>query len=180
MKKVLLACACTALVISSSANAINIRGQAGEHYTNVQVGLGTESLGLATTANWSRSDDDGDVFGLGMGLNLPVGPLMATVGGKALYLQPENNDNGFAAAVGGGLRWRMTKSISLYGEGYYAPDSLTSGINSYYEATSGVRLRILRPLSVEAGYRYVKMEGKDGNKNNVVADGPYLGASVGF
>lgn len=180
MKKVLLACACSALFISTAANAISIHGQAGEHYTNVQVGLGTESTGLATTANWSRSDHDGDVFGLGLGVNLPVGPLMATVGGKALYLHPENNDNGYAAAVGGGLRWPMTQSISLYGEGYYAPDSLTSGVNSYYEATGGVRLSLFRPLSVDAGYRYVKMEGEDGNKNNVVADGPYLGASVSF
>ncbi|WP_159565315.1 YfaZ family outer membrane protein [Budvicia diplopodorum] len=180
MKKLLLAGACAAFFLSTAANAISVHGQAGEDYTNVQVGLGTESTGLAVTGNWSRSDHNGEVYGLGLGLNVPVGPLMATVGGKALYLNPENNDDDFAAAVGGGLRWPVTERISLYGEGYYAPDSLTTGSNSYYEATGGVRLDVFRPISVDAGYRYVKVEGEDGNRNSVVADGPYVGASVSF
>nr|VUD34956.1 outer membrane protein, YfaZ [Raoultella sp. NCTC 9187] len=47
--------------------------QAGEHYTNLGVGFGTESSGLAVTGNWMHSDNDGDAAGLGLGLNIPLG-----------------------------------------------------------------------------------------------------------
>lgn len=38
----------------------------------------------------------------------------------------------------------------------------------------------MRPLSIEAGYRYLNLEGKDGNKDSTIADGPYLGVSASF
>lgn len=107
------------LLISASANAISISGQAGKDYTNVGVGLGTESSGLALSGNWTHSDDDGDVAGLGLGLNLPVGPLLATVGGKGIYTNPNDGEEGYAAAVGGGLQWQIGDSFRLFGEYYY-------------------------------------------------------------
>lgn len=47
--------------------------------------MGTETTGLAVSGNWMHNDDDGDVAGLGTGLNIPLGPLLATVGGKGVY-----------------------------------------------------------------------------------------------
>ncbi|VTN10542.1 YfaZ precursor [Raoultella terrigena] len=38
----------------------------------------------------------------------------------------------------------------------------------------------MRPLSIEAGYRYLNLAGKDGNKDNTIADGPYVGVSASF
>jgi hypothetical protein len=32
-----------------------------------------------------HSDNDGDAAGLGLGLNIPLGPFLATVGGKGVY-----------------------------------------------------------------------------------------------
>ena len=64
MKKNAIAALMGMLLISASANAISISGQAGKDYTNVGVGLGTESSGLALSGNWTHSDDDGDVAGL--------------------------------------------------------------------------------------------------------------------
>ena len=46
MKKIVLGCACAALFSATAANAISIHGQAGEHYTNVEAGFGTDSSGL--------------------------------------------------------------------------------------------------------------------------------------
>src|SRR5699024_12344127 len=63
-----------------------------------------------------------------LGLNLPLGPLMATVGGKGVYTNPNYGDEGYAAAVGGGLQWKIGNSFRLFGEYYYSPDSLSSGI----------------------------------------------------
>ena len=180
MKKSLLLGFAGMLFVSASANAISINGQAGEDYTNLGFGMGTETTGLAVSGNWMHNDDDGDVAGLGLGLNIPLGPLLATVGGKGVYTNPNDGDEGYAAAVGGGLQWPIGDSIRLFGEYYYSPDSLSSGIDSYEEANAGARLTIMRPLSIEAGYRYVDLTGKEGHRDNAVADGPYVGVNASF
>ncbi|WP_251287523.1 YfaZ family outer membrane protein, partial [Escherichia coli] len=89
-------------------------------------------------------------------------------------------DEGYAAAVGGGLQWKIGNSFRLFGEYYYSPDSLSSGIQSYEEANAGARYTIMRPVSIEAGYRYLNLSGKDGNRDNAVADGPYVGGNASF
>lgn len=73
------------MMVSSAAHAISVTGEAGEHYTNLGVGFGTESTGTAVSGNWLHSDNDGDAAGLGTGLNIPLGPFLATVGGKGIY-----------------------------------------------------------------------------------------------
>mgnify|MGYP002678137881 CR=1 FL=1 len=160
MKKIALAGLAGMLLVSASVNAMSISGQAGKEYTNIGVGFGTETTGLA--------------------LNLPLGPLMATVGGKGVYTNPNYGDEGYAAAVGGGLQWKIGNSFRLFGEYYYSPDSLSSGIQSYEEANAGARYTIMRPVSIEAGYRYLNLSGKDGNRDNAVADGPYVGVNASF
>ncbi len=124
------------MMVSSAAHAISVTGEAGEHYTNLGVGFGTESTGLAVSGNWLHSDNDGDAAGLGLGLNIPLGPFLATVGGKGIYTNPKQGDEGYAAAVGGGLQWKIGDSFRLYGDYYYSPDSLSSGIDSYQKPTS--------------------------------------------
>ena len=180
MKKSIFASLAGMMFVSTAAHAISFSGQAGEHYTNLGVGFGTESTGLAVTGNWLHNDDDGDAAGLGLGLNIPLGPFLATVGGKGVYTNPNNGDEGYAAAVGGGLQWKIGDSFRLFGEYYYSPDSLSSGIDSYQEANAGARFTIMRPLSIEAGYRYLNLAGKDGNRDNAVADGPYVGVNASF
>ena len=167
MKKIALAGLAGMLLVSASVNAMSISGQAGKEYTNIGVGFGTESTGLALSGNWTHNDDDGDAAGVGLGLNLPLGPLMATVGGKGVYTNPNYGDEGYAAAVGGGLQWKIGNSFRLFGEYYYSPDSLSSGIQSYEEANAGARYTIMRPVSIEAGYRYLNLSGNDLTKLDV-------------
>lgn len=180
MNKTLTACAAGLLFVAGCANAISVSGEAGRHYTNVGVGLGTSTSGLGLSGNWMHSDHDGNVGSLGLSFSLPLGPLMATVGGKALYLNPEEGKNGGALAVGGGLQWAINRYFSLYGEGYFAPESLTSGVKAYNEAQGGLRWNVFRPLSVDVGYRYANVEGKEGKRDNTLADGPYLGVGLSF
>ena len=85
--------------------------------------MGTETSGLAMTGGWTHNDDDGDAASLGLGLNIPLGPFPATVGGKGIYTNPNDGDEGYAAAVGGGLQWKIGDSFGLFGEYYYSPDS---------------------------------------------------------
>ncbi|QCR35515.1 YfaZ family outer membrane protein [Nissabacter sp. SGAir0207] len=180
MKTTSLVLAATLLCSAATAQAISISGQAGQHYTSLGADFGADTAGLTTNLNWAHSDNDGDIAGIGLGLNVPLGPVMATVGGKALYLGPQDGDEGYALAVGGGLSLPMGRYFALYGEGYYAPDSLSSGVNDYAEANGGLRLNVIPLLSVDIGYRYMAMAGKDGHRDNVLADGPYLGAALHF
>ncbi len=180
MKKSILFGLMGMFLLPVAANAISISGQAGEEYTNIGVGFGTESTGLALSGNWAHNDDHGDIVGAALGLNIPLGPFMATAGGKGVYLSPNYGDDGYAAAVGGGLQWELGERFRLFGEYYYSPDSLSSGVKDYEEANAGGRFMIMRPLSVEAGYRYINLAGKDGNRDSAVADGPYVGVSANF
>lgn len=180
MKKIMLLGLSGLMFVSASASALSINGQAGKEYTNVGIGIGTESTGLAVSGNWAHNGDDGDAAGLGLGLNLPLGPFLATVGGKGIYTNPQDGKKGHAVAAGGGLQWKINHTFGLFGEYYYSPDSLSSGINSYQEANAGARFTIMRPLSIEAGYRYLDLAGKHGNRDNAIADGPYVGVSASF
>nr|WP_318384128.1 YfaZ family outer membrane protein [uncultured Enterobacter sp.] len=180
MKRIALITVTSLLFFSAAANALSVSGQAGEDYTNIGVGFGTETSGLALSGNWAHNDDRGDIAGLGLGLNIPLGPFLATVGGKGVYLNPNEGDEGYAAAVGGGLQWQIGESFRLFGEYYYSPDSLSSGVQDYAEANAGARLSLFRPLSIEAGYRYIGLAGKDGNRDSNVADGPYVGVNASF
>lgn len=168
------------LFATTSASAITISGQAGKNYTHVQMSSGTTSPGLGINGDWTHSDNDGDVASLGLGLNLPLGPFMGTVGGKGVYTNPKNSEEGYAVAVGGGLQWNIANTLGLFGEYYYSPDSLSSGIKSYEEASAGARWTILPPLAVEVGYRFLDLSGKNGHRDNTLADGLYVGASAGF
>lgn len=179
MKKIVIA-GLASLLVSGAASAVSFNGQVGKDYTNLGFGVGTESTGLALSGNWTRSEDDGDIAGLGLGFNIPLGPMMATVGGKGVYLNPDQGKDGYAAAVGGGLQWPIMDSLRLFGEYYYSPDSLSSGVKDYTEANAGARYNIMRPISIEAGYRYINLSGKEGKRDNAVADGPYVGVSASF
>lgn len=179
MKKIWAACAAGLLLVTGSASAISVSGEAGQHYTNLGFGMNTGSAGLSLTGNWARSDHNGNVGGLGLNFGVPLGPLTATLGGKALYFNPKDGKSGGALAVGGGLEWEINRYLSLHGEGYFAPESFTRGVKAYNEASGGLRWQF-RPLSVDVGYRYMQMEGKDGRRDNTLADGPYIGVGLSF
>lgn len=181
MQKFFAAGAVASLMFATaSVSAISVTSEVGKNYTNVGVGFGTTTPGLSLSGNWAYSDNDGNVAGLGVGYNIPVGPIMATVGAKALYMGPKDGDNGFATAVGGGLQLPVGSLFSLYGDYYYSPNALSSGVNSYTEANAGVRLTAIPLVTVSVGYRYMAMDGKDGNRDNVIIDGAYIGGAVNF
>lgn len=173
----LIATLCTTTTAYAS---VNLHGEAGEKFTNLSASFGDDDPGLTFNGNWAHSDDDGDIAGLGMGLNLPLGPVLFTVGGKAVYLNPQDGDEGYAVALGGGAQLPLGDFITLFGESYYSPDSLSSGVDDYLEANAGVRLRVIKSMNIEAGYRYIDMAGKNGHRDNKLADGAYAGVNFTF
>ncbi|KLN95900.1 YfaZ family outer membrane protein [Moellerella wisconsensis] len=180
MRKSLIAMAAAAMVCTGSAQAISLGAQVGEHYTEMNAGIGTQGSGLAFNGAWTRSDHNGQMGSLGATFGLPFGPVSAYVGGKALYLSPKDNKDGMALAAGAGLNWTVMPSLNIYGEAYGAPAGLTSGSDSYTETKVGARYTIFSPLSVDAGYRMIDVKGADHRPSNKIADGFYLGAGLSF
>lgn len=168
------------MLAAGSASAVTLHGEAGQNWTDLGVSFGANDPGLTFSGNWAHSEDDGNIGGLGLGLNLPLGPVLFTVGGKALYLSPEDGDDGYALAVGGGAQVPLGDHVTVFGDAYYSPDSLSSGVKEYVEANAGVRINIIPLMNVEAGYRYIEMAGKHGRRDNTLADGAYAGVNFNF
>ncbi|XPE48122.1 YfaZ family outer membrane protein [Shigella flexneri] len=72
--------------------------------------FGTESTGLALSGNWTHNDDDGDVAGVGLGLNPLSGHLMATVAGKGVYTNPNYGDERLCRSGRRWLQWKIGNS----------------------------------------------------------------------
>ncbi len=75
MKKSIFMALAGVMMVSSAAHAISVTGEAGEHYTNLGVGFGTESTGLAVSGNWLHSDNDGDAAGFRPGTQYSAGAV---------------------------------------------------------------------------------------------------------
>lgn len=176
----MLATGCLLLGTTAANAGVTLHGEAGEHYTNLAGSWNAASPGLTMSGNWAHSDNDGDVAGLGVGLNLPLGPVLVNMGGKALYLNPQDGDEGYAVAMGGGVQLPLGDHVTVFGEGWYSPDSLSSGVEDYKEANAGVRVRLIDSLEVEGGYRYMDMAAKHHGHDNVIADGAYAAVRYSF
>ena len=165
---------------SAACAAVNLHGEAGAEFTNLSASFVAGEPGMTFSSQWAHSDNDGDSVGLGMGYNFNLGPFLMTLGGKAVYLNPKDGDEGYAIAAGGGAELPLGQYFTFFGEGYYSPDSMSRGGEDYVEANAGVRLNVLPSLNIEAGYRYIDMAGKDGNRDNTLADGAYAGVNFRF
>ena len=165
-------------LVAAHSYAADLSAGAGSDYVFASGNVNAKGLGV--TADWLHSDDEGDVAALGLGIGLPLGPALATVGGKLVYLGPRHADDGAAAAFGGSLEIPMGTHFRMIGAAYYSPDSLSSGIKAYEEASLAVRFNATRMVGVEVGYRYMKTDGKDGDRDTTFANGAYGGVSLSF
>ena len=181
MKKFALTSGALALLaLAGSAQAIDGSINVGKRYTDLHVGLGTSTPGFALSGDWLRSEHDGNVESLGLGYNVAVGDIMLSPMVKAMATNPKDSKDGYAVAVGGGVHVPVTKMINIYGQYFYSPDSFSSHIDDYQEAAAGISFEPISLVDVSVGYKYMALNGKDSHKDNVVANGPYVGAALHF
>lgn len=98
---------------SAACAAVNLHGEVGAEFTNLSASFGAGEPGMTFSSQWAHSDNDGDSVGLGMGYNFNLGPFLMTTGGKAVYLNPKDGDEGYAIAAGGGAELPLV-SISRF------------------------------------------------------------------
>jgi len=168
------------LALAGSAQAIEGGIDVGRDYTNLHAGLVTTTPGFALSGNWLRSDHDGSMGSLGLGYNVGLGDVLISPGVKAISTNPSDNKDGYAIAVGVGASAPITNMFNVFGQYYYSPDAFSSHIDNYQEASAGVSFQPISLVDVRVGYQYLAMNGKNGRKDNVIADGPYVGASLHF
>jgi opacity protein-like surface antigen len=177
MKKTLLG-AILLLSLPMAAQAGELTARAGDGF----FGASYEGslLLMTTSADWLTNNDRGNIGSLGLGVQAPLGIAKLKAGGKLIYLDLKNQDNHYAAALGGGVDIPVG-AFTVYGQGYMAPSGLASdGVDNYKEMRAGVRWDMTKMVSLDAGYQYGHMEGKDGNRSVTVADGFYVGAQLNF
>lgn len=167
-------------LVSSGAQAIEAGFDVSRHSTNLNLGLGTASPGLFLKGNWLRSDHDGKAYDLGVGYNLDIGSLRLAPAAKLLYAQPKDGHDGLAVALGASALYRFNTMWGLYGDYYYSPQHFADRLHSYTDVSGGLNFSPISLLDLRAGYRYVKLDNKGNQPNNVLVDGPYLGASLHF
>lgn len=164
--------------MTGAANAISVSGEAGQHYTNLGVGMSTGSSGLGLTGNWARSDHDGNVGSVGLNWGA-AGAVDGDRGRQSAVPQPERREERRGGGAGRRPGVGDQPLLQPARRRLLCPDSFTSGVKAYNEASGGLRWKF-RPLSVDVGYRYMQMEGKDGRRDNTLADGPYVGVGLSF
>ena len=160
MKKTLIALIVVNAFAVTNANAVAFHGEAGAEWTNLGMSFGANEPGFTFNGNWAHNDNDGDIASLGMGWNIPLGFCFGDIGWENTVPQSDDGDEGYAVAVGGGAQLPLGDHFSLFGDAYFSPDSLSSGVKQYGEANAGIRWKVNPTFSVEGGYRYVGMEGK--------------------
>lgn len=148
------------------------------------LGVATEGL-LGLSGEWTRSEDADQVFALGFGPTLPLGPLRIGAQAKALYLDIGGGTSqlrdGLGGAVQGNARLSVGPMIDVFASAAYAPaDLLPSRAQGYRMATAGVSVQVLNPLRIQAGYRYEVVEGAGDRRNLRLADDVFVGAILKF
>jgi hypothetical protein len=179
---VAVALAAGVLQPSQARSETLITGSIGPDHGN--LGVATEGL-LGLSANWTRSDDADQVFGVGFGPTLPLGPLRIGAQAKALYLDIGGGSSRLRDGIGGAVQGNVSLSlgplVEVFASAAYAPsDLLPSRAHEYRMATAGVSIQILDPLRIQAGYRYEVVEGAGFRRNVRLADDFFVGAVLKF
>nr|WP_225622346.1 YfaZ family outer membrane protein [Musicola keenii] len=181
MKKWVMAGAGSLMLATVSAHAVSISGETGRDYVGANANMGLGIPGLSANAGWGHDEKhSNDVYSAGLDYTFALSNASLKVGAKGLYLNQNKFDDGYGVALGGGLQVPVGNDISLFGEGYYAPDAFSSHVDHYVEARGGVRWQPFRPLSLDVGYRYINMASGKSENDNKVADTAYVGLGLNF
>ncbi|MCW0353655.1 porin (plasmid) [Pantoea ananatis] len=181
VKKVVLAGVAMVLAgMMQNASALQGGMSFGKDYTSLNLGVGADSPGFALSGGWLRSERDGKVGNLGLNYGIGGDNWMISPGVKVMRNVPKDGAAGYSGAVGGDIRFYPSAKIGLFGSYYWSPDAWSEHSDGIRQADAGISFRPVSLLDVTLGYRYVAIEGKNGAKDNVIADGIFVGGGVHF
>lgn len=141
---------------------------------DLDVNLGSDAAAVGYSASLTNTGLEGslgylhhtgrvDIGSVGLGLvgnASPVGsPLLFGVGGKLLFISPDNYvDNGVVVGLGAHFHyvWPSYNRFAIGGELYYAPNIVSfDHADRYLEFSVRAGYSVLRNAEVYIGYRHV-------------------------
>lgn len=176
LKKTLLAAVLAAAALPALAGDLTLAAtEHGGFISRTATGFGP-----GITLDYLQSDEHGtaEAGGVGLTFGLPVPFARVDLGGKAMWL--DAGGDATAAMVGGRVTVDLPFSSEAFVQGYWAPEAAASGsVSKVSDTMLGLRWKPLPLIGVEAGWREFKVE-RDNRRDRKIADGAYLGASIGF
>ena len=173
----LISCAAL-LLVATSVQAIEGAMDIGKNYTNLTIGLGTNSPGFFLAGNWLRSNHDGNMSALALGYRIEAGGLTIAPSLRGMYIDPRHDKSGYASGLGVDASFAFDDMFGIYGNYYWSPESMANNVKSFHEIGGGFSFTPISLLKVRIGYQYLKLRSKSGSKDSVLSDGPYIGASL--
>ncbi|MGL6069859.1 YfaZ family outer membrane protein [Craterilacuibacter sp.] len=177
LKKTLLAAVLATAALPALAGDLTVAAtEHGGFISRTATGFGP-----GITLDYLQSDEHGTVEAGGVGLtfSLPVPFARVDLGGKAMWVDAGGQAS--AGMLGGRVTVDLPFSTEAFVQGYWAPESAASGsVSKVSDTMAGLRWKPLPLIGVEAGWREFKVERNDSRRDRKIADGAYLGASIGF
>ena len=177
MSRSLIAAALLAVAAGANAGDLTVAGtEHGGFVSRTPTGFGP-----GITVDYLQTDrhQDAKAGGVGLAFGLPVPFARVDVGAKAMWLDAYGDAS--AGMLGGRVSVDLPLSLEGFVQGYWAPDAAASGsVHKVSDAMAGVRWKPLPLVGVEAGWREFKVERNDARRDAKLADGAYVGVSVGF
>ncbi len=173
---------CAALLLfATSVQAFEGSVNAGRKYTDLTVGFGTLSPGVFLAGDYLQSRNDQWLVGLTLGYRFEVDGLTIGPAVRGVIVEPRNGKSGSAKLLGVDASYAFNDMFGVYGS-YYRSPSLPEKIKSYnavrHEIEGGFSFSPMPLFNVRIGYQYLEIKGKNSGKNSIMADGPYIGASL--
>jgi hypothetical protein len=174
-----------ALTIGAKADDLDVN--LGSNAAQVGYSASLTNSGLEGSLGYLHHTNLVDIGSVGLGLvgnASPVGsPLLFGVGGKALFISPQNSsENGVAIGLGAHFHyvWPSYNRFAIGGELYFAPSIVSfNHADRYLEFGVRAGYSVLRNAEIYVGYRHVSAAFS--GTSNITLDNTFMaGLSLTF
>ncbi|WP_370855784.1 YfaZ family outer membrane protein [Pandoraea anapnoica] len=169
---------CVGLTQVPTAEAANYVFRFGDRYQELSRDPVGEGPGLTFDA--ARSSNTALAVGPGISIGLKVAGVSLGVGAKALYVSSSSGNGGLATPFGLTASVGLASHLALSGRAYYTPGTaFNSRLGGYSQFAAGLQWS-LKPVVVEAGWRYESLGGRRGAPDSRLINGAYAGVGLSF
>ena len=142
---------------------------------NYQANLGKN---YNTQATWLHADDEGlksNVLGLGLFASNQAGRWTSNLGGRAYWMDGENDSNSYGIGLGGSIGFAIAPKFSVGAGLIFSPDVINGGdFENYYDAEIRADFKVMQHATI-----YIALRSTEASINNFDYE-IYNGGAFGF
>ncbi|CUU25397.1 hypothetical protein EM595_3166 [Duffyella gerundensis] len=172
-----------ALLLTLQAQAVSLGVDAGRSFTGLNAHTTiTEGDRLMLGGEWllPRESDVLYTANLQAGYLFAIRPFYVIPSMRTSYVAFSGQDAGYALSPGASIVWPVLRTVWLFADYHYAPDTLTLRMHGYQDMRLGVGTALMPSLQMQVGYRAVKLDGQNIQPDRSLADGWFIGARYLF